>query len=262
MDVMRARVELRERPLLDVLDLAVRFCAEHAGAYLRLSLVVLLPSFALSWAAGRFVGWWAAWVAAVALTSFATAPFVALASRLVFADVVRVREALGLALRATPGLLALRLVELLALLASALVVGVAWLWLGTIWLFVAEVLVLEQASLNRAFGRAMGIANRHFGVAFLAMLLLGLAPLAMGMLTDVAGREALQTIFEVAPPPSMFHAGGSWLALAGWWAMVPIASTGRFFVYLDIRTRTEGWDIQTRFAEISARAAAAEERAA
>ena len=33
MDLMRARVALRERPLLDVLDLAVRFCAAHAGAY-------------------------------------------------------------------------------------------------------------------------------------------------------------------------------------------------------------------------------------
>ncbi len=98
MDVMRARVELRERPLLDVLDLAVRFCAEHAAAYARLSLVVVLPSFAASWLASRFGGWWAGWLVTVALTSFATTPFVALASRLVFADVVRVREALGVSL--------------------------------------------------------------------------------------------------------------------------------------------------------------------
>lgn len=254
---MHARVELRERALFDVLDLAVRFCAEHAAAYARLSLVVLVPSFALSWLAGQLVGWWLAWTVAVVLASFATAPFVALASRLVFADVVRVREALGIAVRATGRLLALRLVELLAVLASMLMVGAPWLWLGTIWLFAVEVVVLEQSGLDRALGRAMGIANRHFGVALLSMLLFTLAPLGAAMLADVAGREALQSILEVTPAPSMFRVGWSWLALAGWWAMVPLVSTARFFVYLDIRTRTEGWDIQTRFAEIAARAASA-----
>ena len=88
------------------------------------------------------------------------------------------------------------------------------------------------------------------------MLLLGLAPAATAMLADVAGREVLQSIFEVKPPPSMFRVGGSWLALLGWWATLPLLASARFFVYLDIRTRTEGWDIQTRFAEIAARASA------
>ncbi len=256
MDLMRARVELRERPLLDVLDLAVRFCAEHARPYARLSLVVLVPSFAASWLAARLWGWWAGWLVAVALASLATTPFVALGARLVFSDAVRVREVMGIALRATPKLLVLRLVQAVALGGSLLMLAAPWLWLGTIWLFAVEVVVLEEAGLDRAFGRAMRVANAHFGVALLAMLLLGLAPVATAMLADVAGREALQSIFEVKPPPPMFRVGGSWLALAGWWSIVPLATTARFFVYLDIRTRTEGWDIQTRFAEIAARATA------
>ena len=53
----------------------------------------------------------------------------------------------------------------------------------------------------------------------------------------------------------MFREGGSWLALAGWWSALPLLATARFFVYLDIRTRSEGWDIQTRFAAIAARVA-------
>src|SRR5580698_5717779 len=112
---MTARVELRERALLDVLDLAIRFCAEHAGAYARLSLVVILPAFAASWLAARLGGWWIGWLVTVALTSFATAPFAALASRLVFAESVRIREALRAALQATPRILVLRLVQALAL---------------------------------------------------------------------------------------------------------------------------------------------------
>jgi hypothetical protein len=261
MDVMRARVELRERPLLDVLDLSVRFCVEHAWPYARLSLVVVLPSFAASWFAARLAGWWAGWAVAAALTSFASAPFVALASRLVFADTVKVREVLGVALRGTPRLLLLRFLQWIAMAASILMAGAPWLWVGTVTLFTVEVLVLEQAKLDAALGRAMRIANAHFGPVLLAMILLGLAPLLTAVLADLAGREALQTILEVNPPPSMFRVGWSWLALAGWWSIVPLTATAHFFVYLDVRTRTEGWDIQTRFAEIAARSLG-EERAA
>jgi hypothetical protein len=258
MDLMRARVALRERPLLDVLDLAFRFCAAHVGVYAKVSCAVVVPAFALSWAAARAGGWWAGWTTAVVLSAFAGAPFVALASRLVFADDVRAREALVLALRAVPRLAGARAVQLLALAASALLSGLPWLWAGTTMLFVVEVSVLEHAGVGASLGRAQRIANAHFSTALLAMILLGLSPLAAAMLFDVAGRELLESLLEVKAPQSMFVDGGSALALLGWWMALPLAATARFFVYLDIRTRAEGWDIQTRFAAIAARAESAE----
>jgi hypothetical protein len=254
MDLMRARVTLRERPLLDVFDLAVRFCALHAGAYTRLSLAVLLPGFAASWAVAHYGGWWLAWVATVAATSFATAPFLALASRLVFADSVGTGEALRMALRALPRLMGIRFLQLLALLVSTLLFWLPWLWIGTVLLFVVEVVILEQAGVGASFGRAQRIANANFSSGASTMLILLLAPIGAAMLADVAGREVLQTVLEIKAPPSMFREGGSWLALAGWWSTLPILATSRFFVYLDTRTRTEGWDIQTRFAAIATRA--------
>jgi hypothetical protein len=254
MDLMRARVTLRERPLLDVFDLAVRFCAVHAGAYARLSAAVLLPAFAVSWGAARLGNWWLAWPVTVAVTAFATAPFVALASRLVFSESVRVREALGLALRATPALAAIRFVQLLALGASMLMAGIPWLWLGTVLVFVVEIVMLERSPLAATLGRAVRVAQAHVGSAGSTMFVLLLGPACAAMLADVAGREIMQTILEIKPPESMFRVGGSALALAGWWSVLPILSTARFFAYLDIRTRTEGWDIQTRFAGIAARA--------
>ncbi len=256
MDLMRARVALRERPLLDVLDLAVRFCAAHAADYAKMSAVVLLPAFAASWAAGHYVNWWLGWTVTAIVTAFAGAPFVSLASRLVFADSVRTREALGGALRAVPGLAGVRILQAVALAGSAILVGLPWLWIGTVWLFVVEVLVLEQSGAGGALGRAYRIANAQFGDAALTMLMLIVAPVGAAMLADVAGREVLQSVLEVKPPPSMFREGGSWLALVGWWATLPLLQTARFFVYLDVRTRTEGWDIQTRFAAIAARAEA------
>jgi hypothetical protein len=256
MDLMRARVALRERPLLDTFDLAIRFCAAHAWAYTKLSLVVLVPAFVVSWGAARVGGWWLGWSVTVVVTAFAGSPFVALASRLVFADAVGTREALGIALRAVPRLIGVRILQAMALGASLVMLGLPWFWLGTILLFVVEVLVLEQGGVGSTLGRAQRVANAHFADAVLTMLLLGAAPVAAAMLADVAGREILQGLLEFKPPPSMFRAGGSWLALLGWWATVPLLQTARFFVYLDIRTRTEGWDVQTRFAAIAARAEA------
>ena len=255
MDLMRARVTLRERPLLDVFDLAVRFCALNAGAYARLSLAVLLPAAAACWAAAHFGGWWLGWATAVVVSSFATAPFVALASRLVFADAVGTGEAIRMALRALPRLMGIRLLQLLALLASSVLVWLPWLWIGSVLLFVVEVVILEQAGVAATFGRAQRIANAQFGTAASAMFIILLAPIGAAMLADVAGREILQSVLEIKAPTSMFREGGSWLALVGWWSTLPILATARFFVYLDIRTRTEGWDIQTRFAAIATRGA-------
>jgi hypothetical protein len=79
-------------------------------------------------------------------------------------------------------------------------------------------------------------------------------PIGAALVADVAGREVLGEVLEIQSPPSVFKAGGSLLALLGAWASLPLLVTARFFVYLDIRTRTEGWDVQTRFAAIAARA--------
>jgi hypothetical protein len=259
MDLMRARVALRERPLLDVLDLTFRFCAAHVLDYAKVSCAVVVPAFALSWAVARAGGWWLGWMAVLVMTSFAGAPFVALASRLVFADEVSVREALGIALRAVPRLTGVRILQLVGLGASLLLLGLPWLWAGTSTLFVVEVIVLEQTSVGASLGRAQRIANAHFGTALMAMVLLALTPVAAAVLADVAGRELLQEMLEVRSPRSMFADGGSVLALLGWWLSMPMLATARFFVYLDIRTRAEGWDIQTRFAAIATRVAAAGE---
>jgi hypothetical protein len=254
MDLMRAHVALRERPLLDVLDLTVRFCAAHAGAYARLSAAVLVPALAASWAVARLGGWTLGWAATVVIGAFADAPFVALASRLVFEDTVRARDALAIAVRALPRLILVRGTQLFAIICSGLLLGLPWLWAGTLMLFTLEVVVLEQARVPPALARASRIARARFGSALAMMLLLLVAPIGAALVADVAGREVLQGILELKPPTSVFEAGGSVLALVGWWSAVPLLATARFFVYLDIRTRTEGWDIQTRFAAIAAAA--------
>jgi hypothetical protein len=248
----RAQVALRERSLVDVLDLTVRFCAAHTRAYGKLSLVVLVPGLACSIVAARAGGWWLGWGTALALGAFADAPFVVLASRLVFADEVRTLDALRAARVALPALLGARLAQLVGLVVSASLAGLPWLWVGSRLFFVEEAIVLERASLRAAIGRASRIAGARFGAALGAMMLLLMARIAATVLGDAGGREVLAQVLQVAPPPALLDAGGSWLALAGFWIGIPLSATARFLVYLDVRTRTEGWDIQTRFAALAA----------
>jgi hypothetical protein len=257
-DLIRARVAFRERPLLDVVDLAVRFCVENGPGYARLSCLVLVPAFAASWAAARAGGWLAGWAAAIVLAAFADAPFVVLASRLVFTGDARARDALRGAASAGPRLVAARLLQGAALGGSLALLAVPWLWVGSGALFLTEVIVLEQAAVFAAWARARRVARTNMGIATMAMLLSLVLAAASAAVVDMAGRELLEAILEVKAPSSTFTEGWSALALLGFWAVVPLRATLRFFVYLDLRTRSEGWDIQTRFAAIAARAADAE----
>jgi hypothetical protein len=215
---------------------------------------VLVPAFFASWTVARIGGWWLGWAAALGIGAFADAPFVALASRLVFADQVRTSAVLRAGLTALPQIAVARMVQALALAISLGMLAVPWIYLGTVMLFVVEVIVLEQSSIGSSLARTQRVAKAHFGAAIVAMILLLLLPPGAALLADAAGREVLQEVFEVRAPPSALRDGGSWLALLGWWSSVPFVATARFFLYLDIRTRTEGWDIQTRFAAIAAHA--------
>ena len=253
MDVMHARLALRERSLLDVLDLSVRFVSAHKAIYLRAAAAVTLPAFAVSWAFAREAGWAWGWAGAVLLSLPSQAPFTSLASRLVFDDRVRARDALTSSLRAMPRLIVARALQLLALAAGIAFFVVPSVWVAGATLFLGEVVLLEQSPVARSFGRARRIAGTDLVGAIVGVGLFALFPVAAALLADVTGRAVLEDLLEVRAPASLWREGGSWLALVGFWLAVPFAATVRFLTYVNFRTRSEGWDIQTRFAALAAR---------
>ncbi len=260
MNILSARVAFRERPLVDVVDLSLRFVVVHGAAYAKVAAAALLPGLALAWAVASVTGWVFGWIFAAVLASFATVPFTVLASRLVFEDVPRTRDVLGASVSALGGVLALRLAALFAIGAGLLFLVVPAFWFGAILFFVDEVHLLERASVPATFGRAQRLTGSSLGDAMLAYLLLLCGRLAAIALADVAGRAVLGEVLQFRPPESLFSAGGSVLGLVGLFGVVPFFATARFFAYLDVRTRTEGWDVQTRFAALAARAEADAER--
>ena len=247
--VTHARVAFRDRPVVDVLDLALRFLGVHARAYAKLAAVVLVPALAITLLAGRLLGWPHAWAVAIPVAICAEVPFTVLASRLVFEDHVRVRDVLRAGLAALPRV---ALVRLLCLVAIALGFGALFLpgaWLAACFFFIGEILLLERGP--GAFGRALRLASQAFADVLIGLLLLGLLPVIAVVLADVAGRGVLGELFQIQPPPPIWQAYGGVLPVLGLVLQVPFRATARFLLYLNVRTRVEGWDIQNRFVRIA-----------
>ena len=257
MDILQARVALRERTLLDVVDLTVRFLARHARPYARMGAIVLIPAFAATLFVAMHAGWGWGWTSAFLLGALAQTPFTVLASRLVFEPVVRVRGVLGQSARSVPRLLVIRAMELLGLVVGTLFFVLPAVWLGVVFLFVSEVMVLEQASIGVALGRMHRLVWGQLGDAMMAFLFLLSLHIIVVFVGDATGRAILEGLLEITAPPSLWDEKGSALALASFWLFVPFGATCRFLLYLNVRTRTEGWDIQTRFVAIAARTAQA-----
>ena len=253
LNVRGARVVLRQRQFIDVVDLAVRFVALHGRPYALLSLIALLPSFAITWAIGQGIDWGWAWVAVFALLPLAGAPFTVLASRLMFTEQVRLREVLVVTLRSLPRLVLARIVQTLGVGMAFVILVFPAVWAQALLLFLPEVILLEQSAFFPAIARAGRIAHAQVGNVVLAVILLAIFVGGMPFAADAAGRMVLDNLLEVRPPEPLTVAGGSALSLLGLWASLPFVTTIRFLFYIDLRTRTEGWDIQTRFATLAAR---------
>ena len=109
MNVLEARVVLRDRAFLDVIDLGVRFCVRYWRSYAKLAAIVLPLAFLATWGVGALAGWEWGWTVAVVLSSFVAAPFTALASRLLFEPKAPLYDVLASTASALPRLIGMRL---------------------------------------------------------------------------------------------------------------------------------------------------------
>jgi hypothetical protein len=229
----------------------------HWRAYAKVSQVTIVPGMIGTWLlVGPLLGggWGWGWFIGIAWSLFTQVPFTILASRLVFEDHVRARDVVVASLYETPRVLALRLLTLTAIALAFLMLFVPAAWVAIIFCFSPEVLLLERASVGGTLGRSQRIAQSDFGES-LMMVVVGLVTTAVAVaVADVGGRAIIEELLQFRAPPSMFVEGGSVLALIGLFGAVPYLATARFLTYLNIRTRAEGWDIQTRFAALAARA--------
>jgi uncharacterized membrane protein HdeD (DUF308 family) len=251
MNLRESRVAFRDRSVADVLDFSLRFIAVHARVFGRVAAFTLAPFGLVALAVGFAYGWPLSWAVSSPLAVFVEAPFTILASRLVFEDDVRARDVLRASLTAAPRVLVARILAVVMIAAGASCVFVPGIGLAALTLFVGEAMLLERAGMMTAFGRAQRVASNAIGDVVLAILVIALVPVVAVFLADIGGRTLIGEVLQFRPPRALWSEGGSALATIGLFLQVPFVATARFFLYLNVRTRTEGWDIQTRFAQLA-----------
>lgn len=253
LDLLRSRIVLRDRSVGEVLDLSLRFVVVHARAYAVIALCSLLPALLLALVAGALLGWPLAWLVSLPLAVVAQGPFTILASRLVFESKVDALEVLRTTAAATPRFLVGRALVTLFVGVGTLFFIVPGLYIAPMFRFSGEAALLEHAGVLASIARAQKLAAAAMSDLATGTAALALVFVASIVLGDVAGRTIIGEVLQFKPPRSLFTEYGSTLATVGMFAAIPYIATARFLLYLNVRTRTEGWDIQTLFVRIAAR---------
>jgi hypothetical protein len=225
---------LRPRDPLDVLDLTVVLVRARWRPLARFAGAVLLPlslvfGFAAWWSEGA---WWLG-LAALAVGPAVQAPLTLLAGRLLFAEDSSVVEAFrGVGERAS-ALLGVVAVAAGVVLVSSLTCFVgAPLFLGPL-AFSGEAALLERVDAGRALRRSARLAAAQPAAA--TAVVLGRVALTLWCAVTFELGEPFGAALDGACTPYL---------LSGVLVAHALHGLYRLLVYVDARTRSEGWDLQ------------------
>src|SRR5262249_39680146 len=161
------------------------------------------------------------------------------------------RDVLRDTLRVLPRAFGMRFLQLAGIVGGGLVACVPGFWLAAAWIFAPAGLVLGGSRPVATLGRARRMVNRQFGTGLAAAAVLSLLHGVATYVFDRGGIAVLGELLQITPPEpvltwSPLHLGApTVLAAIGFWLFVPFGTTARFLVYIDLRTRSEAWDVQT-----------------
>lgn len=245
MNPFAVRVELRPRSPFEVLDLACVLLRTTWRPMLTLAAVVLPLGGGLSWALGALgEDPWIALPVVLLLAPMLQLPFLLLGGRALFEPEPGVRGVAHDLWTLRGAVVRFGLVVLMAellLLITVLLVSPAYVLL----LFFSEALLLERVDLGRALSRSSRLVTAAAGRAWVGAILLGLG-MTWGMAVgELCGQALVRDVLQLGEPFGSAMTGVfTPYALAGLLLSQPLAALYRLLLYVDIRTVTEGWDLQ------------------
>jgi hypothetical protein len=250
-NIGEARVEVRERGVAEIIDLALRFtCAFGGRLYLRLFLAVAVPAWGLCWwALAQGVDVDLVWSLAVFLFVLVQVPFTVAASRLMFTEAPTMREVLTISAKALGRLIVTVIFGAILIAGGSLLILLAPVALARC-LYVLEITLLEGTGVGASFARSARFVRGRMGhaiqiwialfcvtVAFMATVQI----MAWALTRDMLGLESLEHVWDLFDSPP---------ALLGLFVSAPFVASTRFLAYIDGRTRREAWDIQVKFLKL------------
>jgi len=247
------QVEIRARPPGETVALAARMVQHRPGPFIGAWLFYTLGTLALGHLILGVWEWHWAWalVFVPLLAPVFSLPMVTTAGHLVFSPKVSFGTVALATLRRGGSFLLLFLANRLLTLVGlvALIVPGLYLWRSS-WFF-APIVALEGSGMGPSFRRgrrfAIGFHGHVIGHAFNVALLLiylsvAFASLAHFLAVDVFG-QTFPFLAEL-PGRDLYY---PYVGLVGFALAVPFATLVWFFVYLDVRIRKEGWDLEIAF---------------
>jgi len=267
MNLLSARVVLRQRSLADSLDLALPFCLANKRPLGVLSLVTLAPVAALLayLRIAKHWTWPSVWLACAVASLLVEGVFTIALGELLFKPPaqVRARAFIGRALRRLPITTVAIVLRQIVLWVSASMLLAPLFIFAPPSIFVPEALLLEGASLGKAVARSRALARNRMAVCTGIWLTTIALPVLGAISMDVLGNTLVGFVLQLGRPTGeLFTDGGSGFAVVGALLAVPLAAAVRFLGYVDLRTRKEGWDIQLRFVALAEQSALGRRHAA
>ncbi len=261
MNLDAATVVLRQRTPVEIVDLALLVCRRHWLAIPFLAVAGALPWALLdAWLVSGSApsvdedAAWARWFPYMLLVAaqvpVATAPLTAFLGQALFDHRPDAGRALLTAWKRTPVLLVAGVLRGL----FALVPPVLLAWPSHL----VEALVLEGQGFTAAWRRAGALRGADTGAGPVLMLLgipvlAGAVVLVVGTLEAVLGLLIHADPWQVEQWTSAADPGASPAVQVAVWAAVAYLGVVRFFAYIDLRTRAEGWAIDLDLRRTAAR---------
>lgn len=252
-----SRIVLRPRGAADVFDLTLRILREGWAPVLRVTALVALPVWLGCLLACWFSeGHWAVALAPLGLSPALQAPYTVLVGRLMFADEVSVKEVLTHTLRRTPTLLLGTLIAALASSFTSLVCFVALPAVQAWLLYLPETALLEGVALQRGLNRSQRLAGARLGQALAGSFSWWVLTAWAAAVGEATWQAVVDTVLQLGTPFGTALTGYVTPGLVGGLILAqPLHAVYRMMLYIDARTRSEGWDLQVALRAASLAAA-------
>lgn len=246
MNPFRCLVALRPRGPLEVADLVIVFLRARARVWARVVLWWLGPLWVLASAlVALFDGHWSLGVAALAIGPALRAPIALLAGRLLFTPAVPLGAVLVDAASRVGALVVGWVAALLAFILGTTLCGFGGPLTVVPFVFAPEAALLERVSGRRSVERSMRLSLGQSVGGLMAGIIGVLFPMFAGIAAESAGSGFVHGVLQVPPLfGSMWEVRTTPYFLAGVLLGHLFTSVWRLLLYVDARTRDEGWDLQ------------------
>jgi len=246
MNLNHCRVVLRARNPLDVFDLTIMLMRDQAMPVLRAIAGFCLPvwlflSFLAWWMEGHWSLLFLAWI----LGGLLQAPFTICGGRILFSAQGDLKAIVREVVQCTGPLIGVWLVSASCWALSSLTCFLAHPFLEAARLYHLETILLERVSSARGMKRCLRLSGGHYGLAVLGALFRWVLIVWMALLAEAAGQFVFGSLLLLPVPfGSLLEGQITPFLLFGFILAQPVLSWYRLLMYVDIRTRMEGWDLQ------------------